>query len=48
MVEAVVLSLIALAVAAALLLLTKPFLNLQFARVLHWDMESNTAVYGML
>lgn len=48
MVESVALALIALVVAVALLILIKPFLlNLQFARVLHWDMEANITVYAL-
>ena len=44
--ESVLLALFALAFAFVFLLLAKPFLyNLNFARVLHWDLEANYFVY---
>jgi putative ABC transport system permease protein len=46
--EAVVLSLVALGFALILLILIKPFLlNLRFAQVLKWDLETNYMVYAV-
>jgi len=46
--EAIITSLLALALSMVLLLLLKPLmLNLNFARLLKWDLESNIYVYGV-